>query len=333
MVSLVKSIYSTLAFFDAQDLPLTLMEIRGYLVAVTPHLTSPTRGEERGVSFPQSFPPLDPDTPVGVDGEGKGGVNLEANLSDIEKILQSELADKIHYANGFYFLAGRADLVVLRRQKYQISLGRMRKAKKMLSFLRFLPYLRAAAISGSLALLNSSGNSDIDLFIIVKKNRVWIARMFISLFFQLLGQRRHGQKISARFCLNHYLAADTLITRDKNLYTAVEYASLLPVLGEKEFVKFWQENSWIKIYLPDPRYQQANHFFKTNFSVWQKFAEAVLDCTIGPALNYLSGIYQKRRIKTQEYILVSDSELSFHPGSRGQKVLSQFQENLDRSHT
>ena len=282
---LKNSIFETLAFFDAQDLALTAMEL-------------------------------------------KNNLKTDAGPSEIEKCIDQDLRGKAENKDGLFFLRGRSELVAKRKQRYQISLLRFRKAKRYLKFLRHLPYLRAVALSGSQALLNSETGSDIDLFIITKKNRVWITRALISLYFQIIGQRRHGKHIANRFCLNHYLAAGQEIQEDRNLYTAVEYASLLPVLGSAEMDKFWQANQWVKEFLPHASFETKSQFFAFEFSGSQKICETVLDYTVGPALNYLLGRYQKRRIRKQEYILVSENELSFHPGSRGQQVLKTYQNRI-----
>jgi predicted nucleotidyltransferase len=230
--------------------------------------------------------------------------------------------------DGLFFLSGRENLIQLRKQRYKISLTRLRKAKKVLYWLRFFPYIRGVAISGSLALLNSDEKSDIDLFIIAKKNRIWLTRAMVSAYLQALGQRRHGRLVQNRFCLNHYLTADMAIDNDRNLYTAVEYASLLPVIGSSEFEKFWVKNGWIKDYLPNAVYTSKVPFFDIKLSSGQKSLEYLLDFLIAPVLNYLLGVYQKHRIKLQDYIFVSDDELSFHPGSRGQKVLAKYKQSL-----
>lgn len=288
-----------MAFFDAQDLPLTLTELVNYFVAPSP-------------------------------SEEREGLKVGVRLSQIEQTLQTELADRIGHDNGFYFLRGRSELVSLRNTRYRVSLQRFRKARKYLYWLGYIPYLRAVAISGSQALLNSTDNSDIDLFVITKKNRIWLARFLVSLYFQILGQRRYGAKIASRFCLNHYIEQDQSISQDQNLYTAVEYASLIPVFGKGELVKFWQKNDWISSFLASAQPEAGSHFFNFQFSAAQTVIEAILDYTIGPVLNFFAGLYQKRRIKLQEHILATDRELSFHPGSRGQKVLARFEDNLAR---
>ena len=287
MSTLAQSIYKTLAFFDAQDFPLTLPEIRNYLVK----------------------------EPSGLAGN---------SLSEIKNALDTDLPNLAACKMGLYFLAGREELVQGRRANYRISLKRFIKIRRYLYPLRYFPYLRAVAVSGSQALSHGEQASDIDLFIIISKGRIWLARGLVSLYFQILGQRRYGKNISDRFCLNHYVCEGHELVEDRNLYTAVEYSSLIPVLGCEQLEEFWRGNGWIRDFLHDPQFQKQNQFFKFEFSAARKVFEAVLDFTIAPFLNWLFGLYQKRRIKRQEYILVSDRELSFHPGSRGQQVLAKF---------
>ncbi len=283
--TLTNSVFETLAFFDAQDLALTAMEIKNYL------------GEQ-------------------------------AALLEIEDCLSGDLRERVAGQHGLYFLRGRESLIKLRRSRYRTTLVRFHKTKKYLKFLCHVPYLRAVAISGSQALLNSTAASDIDLLVVTRPNRIWLARTLVSVYFHLLGQRRHHEKVSNRFCLNHYLVADREITEDRNLYTAVEYASLLPVLGEGAMQQFWQKNLWVKEFLPQMEPEKHGVFFAFRFSIWQKILELILDFTLAAPLNYFLGLYQKSRVRRQEYILVSDEELSFHPGSRGQRILSLYKQRI-----
>jgi len=254
------------------------------------------------------------------------GLPAAVGLPELREALAS-LEKEIGTRDGFYFLPGRDALVDTRQEKYKISLQRFRKCRRVLGFLRYFPYLRSVAVSGSQAILNSNPSSDIDLFFIVKKNRIWLARALASFYFQILGQRRHGRYIADRFCLNHYVREGILLSSDRNLYTAVIYTNLLPVLGHEELAQFWRNNSWIGDFLHSPRTPERVPFFNFHFSPLQRFFEVILDLTVGWPLNYIAAVYQKRRIRLEEHIIVSDEELSFHPGSRGQKVLKKFEQN------
>ena len=122
MTPLGKSILSVLTFFDVQDMPLTLMEIRAYLIANNPPLSPLNlKGDKRGVK------------------EVKEGDEEELPLSQIKEVLETELANQVETDGVFYFLTGRSELCNKRKTRYQISLTRMRKTKKFAGFLRFIP--------------------------------------------------------------------------------------------------------------------------------------------------------------------------------------------------
>lgn len=291
MSELCNSILKTLTFFNVQGLPLTLMEIKAYLL----------RGDFR-----------------------------EVTLGQIKAALEGELLSRIKTDGVFYFLSESPHLPAQRRKRYRISLTRFRKARRILYPLRFFPFVRGVAISGSQAILNSREESDIDLFIIAAKNRIWLARMLVTLYLQLFGQRRYDQHTQNRFCLNHYIDENVDITRDRNVYTAMLYSSFLPVFGNRFFTRFYKRNQWVKDFLQDPVFEQSNHFFGFKKSRWQRFFEIIWEITLlAPILNWVSGWYQKGRIKPQDYVYVSDTELSFHPDSKGQQILARFKEKLE----
>lgn len=289
-----KAIWKTLAFFDAQDLPLTLLELRANLLF-----------EE--------------------------GLAREYSLGELTEAIAA-MPELVGYRQGFYFLVGREELVNQRQTAYWMNLRRLRKSKRILRSLRFMPYVRAVAISGSTALLNSRKNSDIDLLVFTEKNRIWLARFFVSALFHILGVRRYGILTKDRFCLNHYLARGTEINTDRNVYTAVEYANLIPVLDEGTLENFWQENAWLKDYLHSPQYQAESVFFGFRFSQWQRIFEKVMDYIIAPLINPLIKHYQSQRIRLQEFVSISDEELSFHPDSKGQQILARFEKRLRQFH-
>jgi len=308
MTPLGKSILSVLTFFDVQDMPLTLMEIRAYLIANNPPLSPLNlKGDKRGVK------------------EVKEGDEEELPLSQIKEVLETELANQVETDGVFYFLTGRSELCNKRKTRYQISLTRMRKTKKFAGLLRFIPFVRAVAVSGSQAVLNSKESSDIDLFIIAAKGRIWLARLLVTAFLQALGQRRHGRRAKNRFCLNHYIEEGALISRDKNLYTAILYSNFIPVFGVARFLRFYEANGWIRQYVRDPVWESSNNFFGFEPPAAQKAAEIILEAgLIAPVLNFFSGLYQQRRIKQRDHVYVSARELAFHPDSKGQRILARY---------
>lgn len=287
--NLAKSIIHTLAFFAAQEKPLTLLELQISLVRTD---------------------------------EGQ----QPASLSQILLAIKTELAGQVMSADGIYFLTKHAQTMDRRRETYNQSLALLLKSKRWARGLRHLPFIRGAAVSGSVAQLNASSTSDIDLFIIAQPGRVFLARFFASLYFHIFGGRRHGQKILGRFCLNHYLAQGQILTSDRNLYTAMEYVSLLPVFGQKYFEEFWKNNeNWIRGFLVAPQWP-VSAFFDCPFqSSALQHAQEFLLAPFSAALEKVFSYFQKRRIQTSSFVMASDSELSFHPDSKGQHFLAKYQ--------
>jgi predicted nucleotidyltransferase len=291
---LEQSILRTLAFFAAQNQAATLLELRNYLFRVSPAQVAPS-------------------------------------LSEIEGALTGPLARLVHHARGLFALPGQDSAFAARADKYNRTLKLFKKARRWAQGLRFLPYVRAVAISGSTALGNTSSDSDIDLLILVAPNRIFLARFLVSAYFQLFGGRRHGDNIVGRFCLNHYAVCGKQLVEDRNLYTAAEYAGLVPVFGQARISEFFQANqNWIGAYLLCPALPDS-HFFeqaKSASSVFQTIAERLL-WPFAPSLEKLLRAYQKQRIRPAEFILVSDDELSFHPDSKGQRILAKYRQILD----
>lgn len=277
------AILKTLKYFDVQDHCLTLIDVSKYLL------------------------------------QQDGLEERQFALSEIQTALEKDLAAEVERQNGFYFLKGRQSLVQRRLQNHFYASVRLNRAKKYLPGLRFVPFVDAVSLGGSEAISNSKQGSDIDLLIITKPNRMWLGRLAVTAYFQVLGLRRHGGYIADRFCLNHYIAAPKHLQADHNLYTAIEYISQIPYYGGEVFYEFLQNNlTWFKEYLHQPRFELKQ---TPRAAVFKKFLEFVFANRFGDWLEKIAAKYQLRRIKIQDYITVEQDELSFHPGSKGQQVL------------
>jgi hypothetical protein len=109
------------------------------------------------------------------------------------------------------------------------------------------------AMSGSLAAGNTRLTSDLDLFIIARAKRIWLARLGLLVVTELLGRRRRHWDRSApdKVCLNHYVTDDALLVAPaiRNVYTAVLYRSLISLTGHPWREKFLATNTdWLKEY-------------------------------------------------------------------------------------
>jgi len=165
-----------------------------------------------------------------------------------EDALRSLLeAGIIHQFDKFYTLKNDQYLVVRRNEGNQKAAELIKIAGKVGNLLIRFPYVRGIAISGSLSKNFADDNSDIDLFIITAKNKLWIARTIMHCFKKLtfLVNKEH------LFCMNYYIDEQELEIAEKNVYTAIEIATLIPLQGDAIFDNFFTSNAWTRNYLPN----------------------------------------------------------------------------------
>jgi len=159
MNELEKSILKTLIYFDIFNYPLTSLEICNFLIDYSCKLKDVVRELE--------------------------------NSENIKRYTESK--------NGFYFLKGRKHILENRKVNRVNSQKKIKIALKKAQFIRYIPFVKCVCLSGSIPHFNTQKDSDIDLFIIVKKDYLWFSRFFVTIVAHILGKRRHGKKIKNRF--------------------------------------------------------------------------------------------------------------------------------------
>ncbi|MEO6978909.1 MAG: nucleotidyltransferase domain-containing protein, partial [Mucilaginibacter sp.] len=146
-------------------------------------------------------------------------------------------------AVAFEMLRAFHDLVASESTESPAGLGDLAVMRGVRKF----PQRGGIAISGSLSKNFADDNSDIDLFIITAKNKLWIARTIMHCFKKLtfLVNKEH------LFCMNYYIDEQQLEIAEKNIYTAIEIATLIPLQGDTVFDSFFAANAWTRNYLPN----------------------------------------------------------------------------------
>ncbi|MGN6165697.1 MAG: nucleotidyltransferase domain-containing protein [Flavisolibacter sp.] len=147
----------------------------------------------------------------------------------------------------FYTLQENYTLVTRRNDGNLRARKMLETAQKIASLLSAFPFVRGVAVSGSLSKNFADENSDIDFFIITAKNRLWLARTFMHCFKKIT----FLFKKQDWFCMNYYVDEEMLQIKEKNIYTAIEVATLLPLRGIKAFKSFYADNEWCKEFLPN----------------------------------------------------------------------------------
>jgi len=84
-----------------------------------------------------------------------------ANMDELSVALES-LNECVGKQDGFYFLAGRDEIVEIRKSREARSQKLLPYAIRYGKLLSALPFIRMVALTGSLAVMNVSKNSDFD---------------------------------------------------------------------------------------------------------------------------------------------------------------------------
>ncbi len=303
-------IIATLRFFALQDLPLTLFELHKYLLADLDTIKQHLDADWEVVSVEQAAQAV--------------------SLGQVADSLAGECLPEVKSFRGYYYLASApTDIVTTRLYNYLFGIRRERIIKKYTGGLRYVPFLRGMALVGSQALGLPRASSDIDVLIIVEPRFMWLARLFVTCYFQITGVRRHGDKVANRFCPNHYLAGPKTLQRDRNIYTASEYLKARPIYQAGVLAEFKQQNlPWLKLFFPNAVILDNK---KMSHSLFKRGAEALLRNRLGLWLEKLGRAYQSRRIRRSEFVVVEDDELSFHPHNRKAELFAAFFERQEQN--
>jgi len=301
---LTKNILSTICYYDVLDYPLTIFEIWKYLILA----------EKRDDDIQKC---------------SIGDILVKLNDAGLKSFIESK--------NGFYFIRGRDYLVDQRISRGKISALKIKKMRRVIGFLKWVPFVRMILITGRLAMKNASPKSDWDVLVVVKEGRIWTGRTFITLWAHLLGKRRHHDKIRNRLCFNYFITTGSLEIRNKDLFSASEYFFCFPLFEVGNyFQKFQLRNIWIRKYKPNYYLTLTQNLFLEMDSYFSRLIRLVGENLLDHDFveKYLEKIEKEkieRNPKTQnvESLINADNRaLIFLPNPHGPKVFEKFKRKL-----
>jgi predicted nucleotidyltransferase len=289
--NLAKSIYSSLAYSDIFEYPLTREEITGWLI---------------------------------------GGRGLKSVIQkDIDKKLQALVKKKMIGKKGiYYYIKGRAKIARTRKEREKWSNAKIIIAENVAVILRKITWVKLIGITGGVARKNAKKEDDIDLLFIVNENRLWLTRAIIVLILKLLGRYRRPDKYADMICPNMFVAENSLSMKPQDLYTAHEIFLLKPLYVKDNIDhKFYQNNPWTKNFLPRKygMVKSQKIRLKNNYKkYWPKSISLFWDYLEKEARNFQL-LYMNQK-KTTE--IVSKELIKFHPRDMRSSVLAAFKDRL-----
>lgn len=256
--------------------------------------------------------------------------------AEFDEALKYMVATRLVYQfDRFYTLKNDRRVITKRVNGNERAAGMIKIAEKVSDILIRFPYVRGIAISGSLSKNYADADSDIDFFIITAPNRLWIARTLMHFFKKLtfLVNKQHY------FCMNYYIDERQLEIAEKNIYTAIEVATLMPLQGDTCFQQFYADNTWTRNYLPN-NFMRLASAKPVQFSLLKRSIETLLNNSIGnwidtQLMQITSGRWSKKtRLKKKDLKglvlgLIANKHCSKpNPVSFQNKLITQYEDKV-----
>lgn len=173
-------------------------------------------------------------------------------LLELKKMIAEK---KVFVLGSYYGLDGKETLAKDFINRSILNRDRWLKAYRIINILKRVPFVKNISIINSLSYDNSNENSDIDILIITKKNRLWTARALTVLLLEIIGQNKNKWHKAGKFCLG-FAFDETRLNLSKIKYRDdIDFTywltNLTPVYDKGIYTKLIESNPWIKGELPN----------------------------------------------------------------------------------
>lgn len=149
-------------------------------------------------------------------------------------------------AEGPYcFVPGRQGGIARRRARATNAELRWPQARWAADQLAALPWIEGVLITGGLSKGSAEPDDDVDFLLLVTPGAVWTLKSFLQ-----LARKALPPGLRNLFCTNYLLDTDHLEIDDKNLFTAVELATAVPMAGPEVCARLIEENAWATKHIP-----------------------------------------------------------------------------------
>lgn len=208
---------------------------------------------------------------------------------------------------------------------------RVENLKVLGYLLQIAPFVRAVILTGSMTIGSTKESSDIDLLIVTKERRLYLARFFVTLLTTFTGLRRtpKTKNPAGKFCLNYYLAADNLDIRPHTARCARFHRHIIRVWDKDGICeRIYRQNQWLRNFEPKMIDESQIAILKNNFPLdrWLTLSLIRLPLEIlltGKLGNFAEDKFSKwqmskilnskARKDNKKTIVVRKNELRLHP--------------------
>jgi hypothetical protein len=232
-------------------------------------------------------------------------------------------------------LAGKKRLINLRKKRHIYSKAKWKIAENVALTLSFIPTVRLVGVTGALAMNNAGPDDDIDLYIVVSDNTLWISRILVIVLTELTARRRKPgeREVADAICLNMFttMSAMHLPKSEHDLYTAHEVLQMQPLWVKGDtYRQFLQDNFWVRRFLPN-WWESKNEGWQMAEGRERKVKKSAFSFLpsafrlFEPLARFIQLKHMKNRRTTE---IVSDTILKFHPQDRHVWVRQELEKRM-----
>lgn len=265
----------------------------------------------------------------GLDGwSGKfGGESYHQTLVKITQTLERlKRWGVVDRSGQYYHLVGRERVVELREQRLIWSEQKQAEIDRVLRLMRWIPWLKAVVVTGSVAVDNALLESDIDFFMVTDRRRMWLTRLLVLVITWWQGkQRTWNHPVDRSWCFNMWVDEDHLELPlvKRSVYTAYEVCQARWVWDASSIRPiFYQQNSWVQQWLPFFWQHRVNEVSKPKqthqrSSFWQKYLIGVVLNVVDAVAHLLQYAYMYSHMSRE---WVGRGYAYFHPRDTRQMI-------------
>lgn len=118
-------------------------------------------------------------------------------------------------------------------------------ARRAAAVLGSLPFVRGVLITGGLSKNSAVPDDDVDFLLLVQPGRVWSLKTLTH-----VARKAMPEPLRELFCTNYLLDVDHLPLPQRNLFTAVELCTAIPMVGPEVCTDFLRANQWAARFVP-----------------------------------------------------------------------------------
>jgi hypothetical protein len=186
------------------------------------------------------------DYPLTLEELHESLVGSPQTLAEVLSVYEGSemLQNVIERRDGFFFPAGRGELVDERRRREARSRAFLDRHSLLLRLVCSLPFVRLVALSGRISRLNLEAGGDIDLFIVTRGRHVWSTAAAVRVLARIMSRRC---MVRAKVIVDDL----HLVLESRDPATAAQLLHLKPLVGARVLRDVFAANPCVAQFYPN----------------------------------------------------------------------------------